>query len=315
MRGLCILADLEAIMRFLTMKAAGAVAALGGFVLCSGAMPPKGAVTEEACPLQVVAIPTQAGRASTPAVVRRPPGAKGAPAVIYLHGGLDTFDVDQLKAKSREANNLSRFLAAGWVTVVPTFRERNQDPQTRDALLDCLDIIAYVKKMPEVDPRSVVIYGTSGGGSLAIEIAGLVPLPAAVAEEPASILFTGMFTKEFRRGDKKMSSADSRDIMNDPAKYYTPEIQKMTREKIAKVQCPMFFGEGGVHLINRINNEIVFPEFQKAGKTFQVVIYPGQNHGFSMKSDKFFEDSWAFLANHVPARGSAIAQSMIRQAK
>jgi acetyl esterase/lipase len=301
-------------MRFLSaMKTAGAIAALGGFVLCSGTMPPKGTVSEEACPLEVIAIPTQSGRASTPAVVRRPPGSKRAPAVIYLHGGLDTFEVDKLKSVSRGPNNMSRFLAAGWVTVVPTFRERNQDPQTRDALNDCLDVIAYVKKMPEVDPRSVVIYGTSGGGSLAVEIAGLVPLPAAVAEEPASILFTGMFTKAYGQGKSKMSSADSRAIMQDPKRYYTPEIQKMTREKIAKVQCPMFFGEGGMHMINRINNEIVFPEFVKAGKHIEVALYPGQQHGFSMKSDKFFEDARAFLGRYVPGRGATIDQSLVQK--
>jgi acetyl esterase/lipase len=300
-------------MRFSAIHAACAISALSASILYSAAIPPKGAVSEEICPLQVVAIPTQSGLATTPAVVRRPPGAKGAPAVIYLHGGLDAFDVEQLKTKSRGPNNMSRFLAAGWVTVVPTFRDRNQDPQTRDALEDCLDVIAYVKKLPEVDPRSVVIYGTSGGGSLAIELAGLVSVPAAVAEEPASILFTGMFTKAFRQGQKKMSSADSRAIMQDPQKYYTPEIQKITREKIAKVQCPMFIGEGGVHMINRINNEIIFPEFIKAGKHIETAIYPGQMHGFSMTSDKFFEDAFAFLAKYVPAHGSAIRQGLARQ--
>jgi acetyl esterase/lipase len=300
-------------MRFsAVLTTAGAMVALGGYFLCFGAMPPKGVVSEEASPLEVVAIPTQSGRASTPAVIRRPAGGKSAPAVIYLHGGLDTFDVEHLKSVSRGPNNMTRFLAAGWVTVVPTFRERNQDPQTRDALDDCIDVIAYVRKMPGVDPRSVVIYGTSGGGSLAVEIAGLVPLPAVVAEEPASILFTGMFTKAYRRGDKKMSSADSRDIMDDPKKYYTPEIQKITREKIAKVQCPMFFGEGGVHVINRINNEIVFPEFVKAGKKIEVVLYPGQNHGFSMKSDRFFEDAWTFLARYVPGHRQSVTEQRLQ---
>jgi acetyl esterase/lipase len=292
-----------------------AVFAIGGIVVCSGAMPPKGPVSEQTCPLKVVAVPTQGGRASTPAVIRLPPRAKGAPAIIYLHGGLDTVEAEALKAKSRGPNNMSRFLAAGWVTVTPTFRERNQDPQTTDALRDCLDVIAYVRKMPEVDPNSVVVYGTSGGGSLAIEIAGEVFLPAVVTEEPASILFTGMFTKAYRRGEKKMSSADSREIMMDPKKYYTPEVQKITREKIAKVKCPIFIGEGGVHTINRINNEIVFPEFVKAGKDIEAHIYPGQNHGFSMNSDRFFEDMWAFLARHVTARGSAIETSLLRTEK
>ncbi|HTM48527.1 MAG TPA: prolyl oligopeptidase family serine peptidase [Bryobacteraceae bacterium] len=266
------------------------------------AEPAKAPVSEDASPLQVVDIPTQGGRATTPAVIRRPPGARNAPAVIFLHGGLETQPVDRLKATSRGPNTMSRFLAAGWITVVPTFRPRNVDPQTRDALLDCLDVLAYVKKMPEADPRRVVIYGTSGGGSLAVEIAGEVPLPAAVAEEPASILFTGMFTKEYRQGDRKMSPSDGQDLMDNPNKYYTAAIRKITQDKIRRVQCPMFFAEGGVHVINRINNEIVFPEFAAAGKDFEVKLYPAQRHGFSMKSDTFFEDCQAFLARHVSPR-------------
>jgi acetyl esterase/lipase len=276
-----------------------ALAMLSSIFICSAAEPSKATVSEDSSPLQVVAIPTQGGRATTPAVIRRPPGVRNAPTVIYLHGGLETQPVDRLKATSRGPNTITRFLAAGWITVVPTFRPRNEDPQTRDALLDCLDVLAYVKKMPEADPRRVVIYGTSGGGSLAIEIAGEVPLPAAIAEEPASILFTGMFTKAYRQGDKKMSPSDGQDLMDNPAKHYTAGIQKITKDKIRRVQCPVFFAEGGVHVINRINNEIIFPEFEAAGKSFQVKLYPAQHHGFSMKSDAFFEDCQAFLARHV----------------
>ena len=289
-------------MRLHTVKAAGIISLLGGFFLISGALPPKGTVSEEACPLEVVAIPTQGGRARTPAVIRRPAGRKGVPAVIFLHGTGETSSLDRLKAIARGPNNMSRFLAAGWVTVVPTFRAQNEDPQARDALLDCLDVIAYVKKMPEVDPASVVIYGISGGGSLAIEIAGEVALAAAAAEEPASIVYTGMLTNAYRKGDKKVSSADGQDLMENPVKHYTAEIQKITRDKIRKIQCPMFFAGGGVHVINRINNEIVYVELDKAGKNFQAVLYPAQKHGFSMRSDKFFEDLWAFLANYVPGR-------------
>ena len=62
----------------LNKTVAGALA-LGAVVLCFGAMPPKGRVSEQTCPLEVVAIPTQGGRATTPAVIRIPPGAKRTP--------------------------------------------------------------------------------------------------------------------------------------------------------------------------------------------------------------------------------------------
>src|SRR3954463_5745903 len=122
-------------MRF--HKILGAIPALT--LLCWGAEPARLTVSEELSPLQVVSVPTQGGRGSTPVVIRRPHGTKAAPAVIYLHGGLDTQSVERLKEVSRGPDTMTRFLAAGWITVVPTFRARNVDPQTREALLDCLD--------------------------------------------------------------------------------------------------------------------------------------------------------------------------------
>ncbi len=102
-------------------------------------------------------------------------------------GGLNTASMDGLKKMAQEPNQ-GRFLAAGWLTVVPTFRERVNDPQTRNALLDCLAVVEHVRRMPEVDPRSLVVWGTSGGGSLALEIAGETEVTAILADEPATVL-------------------------------------------------------------------------------------------------------------------------------
>ncbi len=57
------------------------------------------------------------------------------------------------------------------------------------------------------------------------------------AGEPASVLFTGMFSKENRDLDR---------IMKDPKRFYTPELQERTREKIARIGCPILIAHGDI---------------------------------------------------------------------
>lgn len=125
-------------------------------------------------------------------VVRTPPGSGPFPAVVVVHGGLDTVSLIVLRDQVLNNPTTTRFLAAGYVTMIPTFRSLAADPQTVNALWDNLAIVAYVKQMAQVDPNSVVVYGCSAGGALALELAAEADLAAITAEEPATPLFTGM---------------------------------------------------------------------------------------------------------------------------
>jgi len=270
-------------------------------------------VSEEVCPIQEISVKAEDGP-TTIALVRRPKGKGPFPAVVYLHGGLQQRARKQLTEYST-GQTLSRFLAAGYVTVAPTFRSRVEDPQTRVALLDCKAVVEEVRRMPEVDPRSIVVWGTSGGGSLALELAGETQLAAIVAEEPATILFTGILNKE----TNKPPEAEDRDmIMREPKQFYTPELQKFTREKIAKIQCPILICQGGMHIINRVNNEIFIPELKRAGKDVQVLFYGGEPHGFTRgqgsaeAAEKFFEDAHRFFQRHLRTRPVPIDRSLVR---
>ncbi len=189
-------------------------------------------VSEKACPLEVIEAPTQ-DRQLAIAVVRKPPGEGPFPVVIHLHGGLGTNSVEKSKQLLR-GQTFSRFLAAGYVTVAATFRSRAEDPQTLDALRDCQAIIEHVRKMPEVDPKSIVLWGQSGGGSLALELAGETPLCAIAVEEPATVLFTGMFNKTNLKGKPPYKVGSGRHIMEAPQSFYTPELQKHAGRKSAR---------------------------------------------------------------------------------
>jgi acetyl esterase/lipase len=171
--------------------------------------------------------------------------------------------------------------------------------------------------LPEVDPKSVVVWGGSGGGDLALQIAGETSLAAIVPEEPAVVLMMGMMTTKTPRKGEKYTPADATEMCEQPQRYYTPEIQAITRQKIAKINCPIFLPEGGASLINRINNEIFIPELVKAGKNIKVVVYPGQPHVFAMGNRDplaalwCFNDAESFLSRYIGAKARPIDPSLV----
>src|SRR5262249_15903374 len=102
---------------------------------------PQGA--ETACPLEGVSSPGKSSN-KVSVVVREAAGPGPFPAIVLLHGGLSPYRVETLKEESLTRPNYTRFLASGFVIAVPTFRSREEDPQTRDALDDCLAVVDYV---------------------------------------------------------------------------------------------------------------------------------------------------------------------------
>jgi dipeptidyl aminopeptidase/acylaminoacyl peptidase len=259
-------------------------------------------VSEAACATELIKVATPDGH-ETDAVVRRPPGPGPFPVLVHLHGGLNRQSVEQLKGLAAEPTAM-RFLVAGYIMVHPTFRSRQEDPQTRDALVDCLAVVERARSLPGADPRSVVVWGDSGGGSLALELAGEATLAAAAAQEPATVLFTGIFNTKNR---------DLARLMASPRDFYTTELEQFTREKIRKIHCPVFIAHGDVHPINKINNEIVIPAMKEAGKPLELIVYPGERHGFSRRSKKFFDDCHAFFRRHLATQPRPLPDALVTQ--
>jgi len=274
-------------------------------------------VSEAAAPCQTVEVPMPEGHQAT-FVMRKPPGEGPFPVLIHLHGGLGSRQTQKL-ANSLRGPTGSRFLAAGYVTAAATFRSRSHNPLTRDALEDCLAIIAHLKRLPEVDPKSVVVWGDSGGGSLALELAGETDLAAAVACEPATVLFTGMFSTDNLKGAPPYSAKSGMNIMADPRSFYTPELKTRTREKIARMRCPVLIAHGDQHPINKINNEVFVPEMKEMGKDLAVILYPGGGHSLSHAGKpeitlKFFNDTHAFFKKHLKAQPAPMPAALLIEA-
>jgi acetyl esterase/lipase len=134
-----------------------------------------------------------------------------------------------------------------------------------------------------------------------------------VAAEPASIIFTGMYNTKTRR------RAQRDQLMEDPKRFYTPELQKFTREKIASIACPVLIVHGDQHAINKINHEIIIPELKAAGKKLEVIAYPSQPHLFVFGQEgspeatrKCFDDCHAFFKNALPTLPTPLADALVK---
>src|SRR5262245_40481403 len=224
-------------------------------------------VSEEACPFVPIAPVARDGYRGQ-GVLRKPPGVGPYPAVVWIHGGLTTRPVQELQMYARGPNP-SRFLAAGYVVIVPTYRSRDVDPQSTDSLEDCLGVVEYLKQVPYVDKKSIVMYGCSGGGDLVLEVGAATDVCGIVPEEPASLLMAGIFNARFPKRGERFTALDAEPIMDEPMKFYTAEYQKLLRSKIAKMRCPILIIQGDEDRrevpINRFNAQVLIPEL-RAGK-------------------------------------------------
>jgi acetyl esterase/lipase len=113
-----------------------------------------------------------AGRRNRLDVYRRRSGVRGAPVLVYLHGG-GYFS----GSKRREARAmLHRFAAQGWVCISATYRLRPH-VQFPDHLVDAKRVLAWAHEHGRelgADPSTLVMAGSSAGGHLTA-LAALTP--------------------------------------------------------------------------------------------------------------------------------------------
>lgn len=250
-------------------------------------------LSKELCPIEKIEAKTQ-DEQSIRAFYRKPPGDGQFPAVICVHGGVQSASDQNLQSLLTSNPVYTRLLAAGYVTVAGDFRTYKANPQARGPILDCLAIVDAVKKLPFVDDESVVVFGGSGGGSIALELASNTKLAAVVCGEPATLLFCGMlgpgeFGKRF-------------DILDDPQKHYTEERKAQTQKKIKTISCPVLILHGDQHALKKLNSEIFLPELKAAGIEVEYKVYSGNSHGFYWGNgtnretvENFMADTQAFL--------------------
>ena len=279
-------------------------------------------ISEDVSPPESIAPVARDGHRGN-GLLRKPPGAGPFPAVVWIHGGLRTRPTERLKETALRTPAPSRFLAAGYVVAVITYRSRDVEPQSTVSLEDSLAAVEHLRELPYVDPASIVIYGCSGGGDLALEIAAATDVAALVPEEPASMLFTGIMNSDIPKKGERYTPADAEPIRQDPLHYYTATHQKFTREKINRINSPILIlqGDEGSGL-NPFNAQVLIPELRSAGTAFEVKTYPGEPHCFAFHGSgqrtprpavalRAFEDADAFFREHLNTQPKAIDASYV----
>ena len=242
--------------------------------------------------------------------IRKPPGEGPFPAIVFLHGGVGQSSMANLRQAVAQQPTQGRFLAWGYVAVAATRRAIRHDPQERGVVEDTLELVRRVRELPFVDAESVSLYGGSGGGTLALEVASVSDdLAAIVAGEPATIIYMGMFSRDhIIFDDDGKPTGDRRwDVMNQDAKsLYTNQVRDFTRQKLSALATPTLILHGDQHELKRFNLEVFVPEMRALGKPVVVNVYPGEPHGFywgqgrdPAQALKANQDADAFLRKHL----------------
>jgi dipeptidyl aminopeptidase/acylaminoacyl peptidase len=280
-------------------------------------------VSEEVAPLESIA-PIASDGSRGEGFLRKPPGKGPFPAVVLIHGGIVRWPSQQLRDYAL-GTWPSRFLAAGYVVATITYRSRDVDPQSPDALNDALAAIDYLRHLSYVDSRRIAVNGTSGGGDLALWDAASTSLAGIVAEEPASSMFMGMITKQTPKKGERFTPEDAMVIHANPAKFFTPEYRKLAQERIAPINCPILIVQGEeTSRLNVFNRETLISEAKAARKALEIKSYPGEPHSFAFYSTaartprpavaaQVFEDIDAWLRRQLRTPPVPIDARLVKQ--
>ena len=158
---------------------------------------------------------------------------------------------------------------------------------------DALAVVEYLRKLPFVERASIVVAGCSGSGDLALDVASRTSVCAVVAEEPACVLMSGVFNNSVPKRGERYTPEDTFFLMEDGPRYYTAELPKIFRTKLAKIDAPILIvqgdvGEGPMNVDgpgrNRFNGDVLIPELRATRRRFEVKIYHDQARCFCSAS-------------------------------
>ncbi len=272
-------------------------------------------ISEEAIPVESFGPVASDGHRGE-GFLRRPPGAGPFPAVLLIHGGLPRRSTERIRAYTL-GTHASRFLEAGYVVAVITYRGRDVAPrdQTPATVLDCVAAVEALRALPFVDSTSIAVTGTSGGGDLSLEVAAATEVAATVPEEPATVLMAGLV-------NENSEAARAADYL---ALYRTQPDHSAFLAKLARIESPILIimGTHTTHSgINQWNEAILIPALRAAGKSVEVITFPGEPHAFSFSStpdrtprpaaaQKAFRDIASFLQRHLPTLPRPLDPSLV----
>jgi len=124
--------------------------------------------------MERVTVISSADGSPQPALFYAPDDAQGlVPLLVVLH----SWSADYRQAEPRRAM-LDEARARGWAMIHPHFRGPNVRPEACGsplAIADVLDAVVYAAGRVPIDPSRVYLFGSSGGGHMALVMAHAAP--------------------------------------------------------------------------------------------------------------------------------------------
>ena len=131
-----------------------------------------------------------------------------------------------------------------------------------------------------------------------------------------------MFNNASPKAGERYTPEDAAPIFENPKRHYTDERQRLTKEKIARIQSPILIVQGDVKTplaVNDFNAAVLIPELRSAGKAVEVITYPGAPHCFvtwpppasEASALKAFRDSDAFFRRYIVTQPRPIDSALV----
>ncbi|TDU66163.1 prolyl oligopeptidase family protein [Prosthecobacter fusiformis] len=123
--------------------------------------------------LQHIQVRSSADQTEQPALAWSPPGTEARPLLVGLHTW--SSDYKQSSNGRAYAHWCSQM---GWHFIAPNFRGPNNTPEAMGsdlAVQDVVDAVEHMKKSQAVDTSRIYLIGVSGGGHMAMLMAGRHP--------------------------------------------------------------------------------------------------------------------------------------------
>ena len=230
------------------------------------------------------------------------------PVMLFFHGGVRSLSKDKVDHSVEEAT-ATRFLNKGYMVVASTRRKlewlETEDPETYTGMVwDGIAAVKKTKMLPGADPESIVIYGGSVGGGLAIETAAQTSIAAVVSGEPSTDTW---MLPEIVESDKPIFGYH--DVF--PG-YYTEEVKSFVRSLLSRIDCPFLLLQGDPAGFRTTDYLYMMRELTELGKHAKSIGYAGYQHGFywgagalqmtEQELDEVIEDTHTFILPHLKTK-------------
>ena len=214
-----------------------------------------------------------------PAFLYEPTPSPGPrPAIVWLHGGLAGASIDRVDPA------VQYFVGNGFVVLAPNYRSSASfTPQLRDlksgeqVVDDIAASVDYLKSLPGVDPSHVFAFGASfGGWSVLRSITARPGLFAAAAEQcgitdvralyETSPMFKAVLTARLGGSPEQV-----------PERYRN----ESPISAVDRLTTPVLILHGDADkTIPFSQATALVAALKQAGKSYEFVPYPGEDHGF-----------------------------------